>query len=160
MIARIALLLSLLCAAPAMAQTATLCPWFTTGSAAEALGGDVSLTTNVAGTFDGMCVFTRGSGVSAPTLQIKVGNANTHPCPAVSAKLSALGNEAVQCETMMSNGRRADMIAGRVRDVYFVVTMADVPAATRAPAPDARPTDPYAAPLLERVAEQVAGNLY
>jgi len=163
MIARLILILILAPAAAAMAQAGAVCPWFTAGSAAKVLGGDVSLTAHLTaqpnGSWEGDCRFVRGSGASAPAIAILIGEVDTHPCPPASAKLKALGNEAMQCHQTIQ-GEQADTIAGRMRDLYFVVTMIDVPEATRDKPADARLASPYGASALERVAEQVVGNLY
>jgi hypothetical protein len=52
------------------------------------------------------------------------------------------------------------MIAGRVRNVYFMVGIGNVPGATALPPAPARPSDPFSASILERITEQVVGNLY
>jgi hypothetical protein len=151
----------LLLAAPAAvaAQTSPVCPWYTTGSAERMLGGQVMLIAHVNGTYDGSCMFARGTGPSAPAIEIVIGKANLHPCPDSSTKVSALGNEAVQCRRELQ-GSQVVTIAGRMRDVYFSVSMMNVSGAT-----DEQPADPhlspeYGASPLERVAEQVVGNLY
>jgi hypothetical protein len=161
MMLRIWFFLALTCTtAPALAQPGALCPWFTWGSATNALGGDVSSVVKVAGTFEGTCVFTHGAGDAARSIQIIVGKMDTHACSDASMKVKALGNEAVQCEAIIAGGRKVNTIAGRVREEYFAVTMINVSAATRVEPADGRLSDPYAASLLEKVAEQVAGNLY
>jgi hypothetical protein len=159
MIARIVLLLTIAPAA-AFAQTEAICPWFTTGSAVKILGGDVTLVAHASGNWDGSCRFSRGSGEAAQSIDILIGKLDTHPCPPGSAKVPALGNEAVQCGRSKANGEEANTIAGRVRDAYFVVTMTNVPDATRREPADARLSGPYGASALLKVAEQVAGNLF
>lgn len=158
MIARIALVLIVAGCPAAMAQIPILCPWLSTGSAAAALGGDVRVTAHSENNWQGSCRFTRQTSGSTPAIDIQVSKENSHPCPGGSAKLRALGNEAVECSS--SHGEHAYTIAGRVRDAWFEVTMTGVPEATREPAANARPADPYGATALERIAEQVVGNLY
>lgn len=158
--ARTVFLLMIASATSALAQTAAVCPWLTIGSAATVLGGDVILTAHVEGNFAGSCRFTRQAGETTQSIEVLVGKIDTHTCQQGSTKLKALGNEAVQCRRMISSRAKADTIAGRVRDVYFVVTMTNVPEATREQPADAHPSDSYGASMLERVAEQVAGNLY
>jgi hypothetical protein len=160
MIARIALVLIVAGCPAAMAQIPVLCPWLSTGSAATALGGDVRVTAHSENNWQGSCHFTRQTSGSTQAIDIQVTKENSHPCPGGSAKLRALGNEAVECFRSSSHGEPADTIAGRVRDAWFEVTMTGVPEATREPAAKARPADPYSATALERIAEQVVGNLY
>jgi hypothetical protein len=156
--ARIAVLL-LAVPAAALAQGIPVCPWYSTGSAEHLLGGEVTLVTHVNGTWEGSCTFTRGTGPSAPAIEIVIGKLNVHPCPETSTKVNALGNEAVQCSRAM-DGRKADTIAGRMRDVYFAVSMINVADATLEEPGDQHLSPEYGASPLERVAEQVVGNLY
>jgi hypothetical protein len=98
------------------------------------------------------------SGGDTKMLRILVGKVDKHVCPPKSTQLKALGNEAVQCRRRDAQGHPWDVIAGRMRDVFFVVTSI-VPDAAAMPKADGPPTDPYGASTLERVAEQVVGNL-
>jgi hypothetical protein len=157
---RIALLLLLISAPAAFSQVPAVCPWFTTGSAAMELGGEVTMVAHASGNLDGSCRFEHHSGKVAQTIEILVSKKDSHPCPTGSKSLQALGNEAVLCTRTNSQGSESDTIAGRVRDAYFVVTMTNVPDAIREPSADARPSDPFEASPLEQVAEQVAGNLF
>ena len=91
-------------------------------------------------------------------LRILVGKVDRHACAPESTQLKALGNEAVQCRRPDEQGHPWDVIAGRMRDVFFVVT-SNVPDVAAMPKADGPPTDPYSASILERVAEQVVGNL-
>jgi hypothetical protein len=159
-VAPIVFLLILASASVAPAQSTVACPWLTSGSAAKALGGDVTMTAHASENGEGSCEFVRQVGPVMEKIDIEVGKSDTHPCPDGSTALSALGNQAVQCRRNPSPGQRADIIAGRVRDVYFVVTMVNVPGAAEEASADARPVDSYGASLLERIAEQVVGNLY
>ncbi len=154
-------LLLLLGAWPAMglAQPDVHCPWFTTGSAARVLGGEVKVTTHVVDSRDGSCEFTRTLASSAQVIEILVGKSDTHPCPESSQRLKALGNEAAQCTRDGQQGQRQDIIAGRVRDVFFVVSLSSGPPSLPKPEAMAGPDSNGASPL-ERVAEQVAGNLF
>jgi len=153
------LLVLLLGLAPvaAFGQSATLCPWFTNGSAAHVLGGEIALAAKVDGNFSGSCRFTRQSEDSVRSIDVGVGKTDTHACPAGSLKLKTLGNEAVQCA---ARGEGNYTIAGHIRDVFFVITLSNVPDAIREPLASAKPADPYHATVLEQVAEQVVGNLY
>jgi hypothetical protein len=151
--------LVLACSAAAFAQTDTVCPWFSTGSAAKVLGGEVTSVVQATGNWSGSCVFTRKSANTMKMLEILVGKDNTHPCPEGSSQVGALGNEAVQCRRKGEQGQQENTIAGRVRSVFFVVSMTDGRPASQT-YPDARQPDPNAASELERIAEQVTGNLF
>lgn len=154
------LLLMFPSALTAFSQAPAVCPWFTTGSAAMALGGDVTMVAHASGNWDGSCKFEHRSEKVTQTIEILVSKTDSHPCPTMSTSLKALGNEAVQCAHTNPNGDESDIIAGRVRDAYFVVTMTNVRGAIREPSGQTRPSDPFDASSLERVAEQVVGNLF
>lgn len=156
---RIVVLLSVLSTGVCAAQTPPVCPWFSTGSATSVLGGPVELSSHVEDNSQGMCRFTRASGGEKESLVITIGKENTHACAQDSAKLVALGNEAVQCKNTDAQGQTLDVIAGHVRQLFFVVSAANIPDAAKAPSAMV-PPDPYAASVLERIAEQVVGNLY
>src|SRR5580700_10811392 len=116
MIAR-AVLLSLFAVAPvAAAQTPTVCPWLSSGTATNVLGGTPTLIAHLEGNSEGSCRFSRQSAETTEKIEILVGKANTHPCPDGSTKLAALGNEAMQCRQTTSEGQHADVIAGRMRN--------------------------------------------
>jgi hypothetical protein len=139
-------------------QAQSVCPWFTLGSAAWFLGGDVTVTARSGGNWEGSCRFVRTTRAMSATIEILIGKVNTHTCPEASTKVPALGNEAVQCRRANDH---ADIIAGRARDAYFVVSLTNVPAAADSEkAPNAHPGDRFNASLVEQVAEQVVGNLY
>jgi hypothetical protein len=159
MISRI-LLISFLLAALATARAQTVCPWFTAGSAESVLGGEVRVTANSEGNWQGSCRFTRQAQSALQSIEIEIGKANPHACPEGSTKIKALGNESVQCRRASSHGDASYVVTGRVRDAYFVVTMTGVPDANEDPAADPRISDAYGASKIERVAEQVAGNLF
>jgi hypothetical protein len=144
----------------AFSQAPAVCPWFTTGSAAMALGGDVTMVAHALGNWDGSCKFEHHSERVTQTIEILVSKTDSHPCPTASVSLKALGNEAVQCSRTNAQGFESDTIAGRVRNAYFVVTMTNVPGAIREPSGQTHPSDPFEASLLERVAEQAVGNLF
>jgi hypothetical protein len=157
---RIAFLLMLMSAPAAYAQSPAVCPWYTTGSAAMALGGDVTLIAHASGNWDGSCKFEHHSGRVTQTIEIKVSKTDSHPCPIGSKSLKALGNEAVQCTRTNLIGDESETIAGRVRNAYFVVAVTNVPGAILGPSGQTHPSDPFGASPLERVAEQVVGNLF
>jgi hypothetical protein len=147
-------------AATAMGQAVTACPWLASGTAATLLGGEVTVTAHVEGTFAGSCRFARPVSESLASIEILVGPADSHACPQDKVKLKAIGNEAVQCRRLDSPTRQSDMIAGRIRNVYFVVTMNNIAGDTKMEPGDPKLADAYGASALERVTEQVVGNLY
>jgi hypothetical protein len=157
---RIALLISVLSTGACAAQTPFACPWLSTGSAATVLGGPVTVSAHVEGNQQGTCRFTRESDGKLMALEITIGKEDTHLCPPGSMKLVALGNEAVQCKSVNAKGLWLDVIAGRIRNLYFAVSTGNVLDAATVPSVPARPLDPYGASVLERVTEQVVGNLY
>lgn len=144
----------------AVGQATTACPWLTSGTAATLLGGDVTVAAHIEGASAGSCRFVRQSGAPSASIEVLVGPTDTHPCPQGSAKLRALGNEAVQCRLTPQTAQQSDVIAGRMRNVYFVVTLTNVGGALTQEPADPRLADAYGASALERVAEQVVGNLY
>lgn len=148
-----------LACATAAAQKPVSCPWFSSGSAQAVLGGPVLANLQVEGNAQGSCEFTSQPGGNTRTLRILAGKADTHACPLGSPQLKALGNEAMQCRFTDAQRNRWDVIAGRMRDVFFVVSMSNVPDAAAAPSAEGRLADPYSASILEQVAEQVVGNL-
>ena len=160
MIVRVLLLLVIVPACATPAQTASQCPWLSSGTAAKILGGNISLEAHADGNDDGSCRFVRNDGGKAESIDILIGKKDTHPCPAESASVRSLGNEAVQCRRLDPDNQQIDIIAGRMRDVYFAVTMTGLPDAARQIPADPHLSDPFGASLLERVAEQVVGNLY
>jgi hypothetical protein len=135
------------------ARSQKVCPWLTEGSAAKALGGDVSVTVNVADTGEGSCKFTRQQDPS-DSLDILISKAAFPTCPADSAKLQGIGNEAVLCKPPGSHSEAVEMVSSRVRDLHFTVTRA-----SRRQKSTAKSTDAQEG-VLTQIAEQVAGNLY
>jgi hypothetical protein len=145
----------------ALGHASTTCPWLTTGTAERFLGGEVLVATNVDGSAGGSCSFTRhGDTGNATFIEILAGAIDTHPCPQESVKVKALGNEAVQCRHSLSASSQSDQIAGRIRKTFFVVTIANVPGATKKEPSDPRLNDAYGVSVVERLAELVVGNLY
>jgi hypothetical protein len=146
-------------AVTAKAQTVTQCPWLTSGTAERFLGGEVSVTTRVDGTTKGACSFVHQAGTSSSSIEILVGPEGTHACSKDGAKLRGLGNEAVECHHNIAT-QQSDQIAGRIRNIYFLVTMTNVPGATTREPSDPRLADSFGASPVERLAELVVGNLY
>lgn len=131
----------------------TICPWLTQGSAVRALGGDVSITVSVSSTGEGSCEF-KVQHETLNSLEIIVSKAKLPTCPAESAKLIGVGNEAVRCRLLGSNGKTTEMVSSRVRDVHMTVTLTTYGEKIPAETSD-RQRD-----ILEQIAEQVAGSLY
>jgi hypothetical protein len=136
---------------PAKAHTAASCPWLTEGSAAHALGGDVVVTVTPASKDAGSCRFVK-QPEGKETLEILVGGAIAHTCPADSLQLKGIGNEASRCR--VAGSRDAEMVEGRVRELSFTVVLR-----SGAQKGAGKPDDPRD-DALEQIAEQVAGNLY
>jgi hypothetical protein len=130
----------------------TGCPWLTKGSAAKALGGDVSVAVNMSSPLEGSCRFSREPD-SADYLEIHISKVVLPACPAGSMDLKGIGNQAMRCVPPGSHGRGIEMISSRVRDLYFTVTCASRGQKNNAKA-DAQDD------ALEQIAEQVAGSLY
>jgi hypothetical protein len=152
-------LILLLSTGSCFAQTPTVCPWLSTGSAAKALGGPVELDLHLQSSSLGTCRFINGSGADQESIEITIGKVDTHACPAGSTRMVGFGNEAVECKQTSSGRPALSVIAGRVRDVYFVVGIRnphDDPMAV----PPMHRGDPDHPAVLELVAEQVVGNLY
>ncbi|HTY82867.1 MAG TPA: hypothetical protein VMB19_01545 [Silvibacterium sp.] len=136
-----------------MTHTRTGCPWLTEGSAAHALGGDVSVTADVSDMGEGICKFARKQG-STDFMEILVSKAGLPACPPGSVALKGIGNEALTCRHGESRGDSVEMINSRVRDFHFTVTLT-----VRGQKGSSKSDDPQN-DALEQVAEQIAGNLY
>jgi hypothetical protein len=156
MIARLMLLLAIGAGPAALAQSSQGCPWLNAGTAARILGAEVAVTAHSDSNWSGACRFVTSAAMPA-SIEIRVGNTDTHPCGAGAAQLTAIGNQAVLCSLQAAGGRRVQTVSGRVRDAWFSVTLA-MPsgAGERTPSPG----EPARAPAIEFLAEQVAGNLY
>jgi hypothetical protein len=159
MVRLVVLLILIASSTVAVGQAVAACPWLTSGTAAKLLGGDVTVMARVDATGAGSCSFARQNGATSASIEILVGPTDTHPCPQGSMQLKALGNEAMQCR-VAKPAQPADIIAGRIRNIYFVVTMTNVSGANTTEPSDPRLADSYGASALERVAELVVGNLY
>ena len=157
---RALLLLWLVCSVVCVAQTPAVCPWFSTGSAAVVLGGPVVVTAKAVNNGEGTCRFTRQGRDQNQSLAITIGKQDTHACPQGGTRLIALGNEAVQCTRALMPNQHRDVVAGRMRDVFFAIELENVATEKAVPVPSANSSDLYAPSMLERVAEQVVGNLY
>ena len=120
-------------------SAATTCPWLTEGSAAKVLGGPVHVILNVASATQGTCTFVK---TARPQEQLKVlvGAGNVPSCPAGSAKVVGVGNQASRCHLPHS----AQMISGNVRAVDMAITL----------------SGNQTEDAIQQIAEQVAGNLF
>ena len=130
-----------------------ICPWLTQGSAAAMLGGDVSAVIKLTPPEQGSCAFTLQQGATTYVLEVVVAITPRTTCPPASAKLPGIGNEAVACRLQRSPNEIIDAVSSRVRTLYFTVSL------TTQGTPN--PTLPLNKPkdIVERAAEQVAGNL-
>jgi hypothetical protein len=127
----------------------TSCPWLNQGSAAKVLASEVSLSVQVSDANEGMCVF---SSKLQPEelLKIEVSKTASSACGADSAKLKGLGNEAMRCKV----NPNTEMISGRVRDLYFAITLK-----TSKRQGSMNPASAHE-DTFELIAEQVTGNLF
>jgi hypothetical protein len=152
-------LAALLLLAPhlAQAQEQPTCPWLTAGTAAATLDGPALSTVKLTGSaeqLEGNCTFTLTQGVVLSTLEIVVTRTPKPACPSNSPKLTGIGNEATVCRLDRSPTEVRYAIDSRVRDLYLRTSLA---------IQGASPTSKNTAnqqQLLERVAEQVTGNLF
>ena len=124
------------------------CPWLSQGSAARALGGDVSTKVSVSDTGEGSCRFLREQR-SPDALKILVSKNALASCPTESTKLQGIGNQAVRCRV-----KGLEMVSGRVRDLHFTVTLTSREQKSPVKLPDVQED------ALEQIAEQIAGNLF
>ncbi len=129
------------------------CPWLTAGSAARALGDDVSVSVNTTNNHDGSCKFLKLKD-SRDSLQIQVSKGSLTGCPAEHTKLVGVGNEATECRLPGSHGETVEMVNSRVRDVHFNVILT-IFGQRMSPKSADEPEVP-----VEQIAEQIAGSLY
>jgi hypothetical protein len=115
------------------------CPWLTEGSAAKVLGGPVHVILNLASANQGTCTFVK---TTRPQEQLKVliGAGNIASCPAGSARVVGVGDQASRCHLPHST----QMISGIVRANDMAITLSGN-----------QPED-----AIQQIAEQVAGNLF
>jgi hypothetical protein len=76
------------------------------------------------------------------------------PAPPASQKLLGIGNEAVACRLQRSPNDAVEMVSSRVRRLYFTVSL-KIQGAANPGIPPSKQRD-----IVERAAEQVAGNLF
>ena len=131
-----------------------VCPWLTQGTAAAMLGGDVSPAIRLTPPGQGSCVFSLQQGAAMYSLEVIVESTRRTTCPPASPKLSGIGNEAVACRLQRSPNETVDMVSSRVRTLYFTVSL-KVQGTANPLIQLNKQRD-----IVERAAEQVAGNLF
>jgi hypothetical protein len=140
-------------AQPQERQENPVCPWLTAGTAAATLGAPATTAVTLHGDPDrpeGTCTFTAPQG---SVLEVAVTAVPSEPvCPANSLKLPAIGNEATFCRLDRSPTETRYVLTSRVRDLFFRTTLT-------LPQPDPKQQEAHQQ-QLERIAEQVAGNLF
>jgi hypothetical protein len=134
----------------------SVCPWLTQGSAAAMLGGDVSaiIKLTLSAPEQGSCAFSLHQGAAATySLEVVVESTPRTTCPPASPKLLGIGNEAVACRIQRSPNEAVEVVSSRVRTLYFTIGL------TTQGTPN--PSIPLGKQkdIVERAAEQVAGNL-
>lgn len=146
-----ALFFALLCASSSSA--APSCPWLTQGSVATALGGPVTASVQVSDSGEGACTFTRQDR-RQNSLKVVVQRTAQNSCPAESSKLKGIGNEAVLCKVQQSPNELIEMVASRVRELHFTVSLALHGGASQSSEIN------HAEDAVKQISEQVAGNLF
>src|SRR5271170_907261 len=131
-----------------------VCPWLTQGSAAAMLGGDVSAVIKLTPPEQGSCAFLLQRGAATYSLEVVVESTPRTVCPPASPKLLGIGNEAVACRLQRSPNETVDMVSSRVRILYPTVSL-KVQGTANPLIPPNKQRD-----IVERAAEQVAGNLF
>jgi len=131
-----------------------VCPWLTQGSAAAMLGGDVSSVIKLTPPGEGSCVFSLQQGAAMYSLEVVVEGTPRTVCPPTSPKLLGIGNEAVACRLQRSPNDAVEVVSSRVRTLYFTVSL-KIQGAANPGIPLIKQRD-----IVERAAEQVAGNLF
>lgn len=145
------LLLSLPLCASARAQTA--CPWLTQGTAETFLNESTVASAHLLPNGEGSCIFTLHHGAATSALQITISSAPQPACPA-GKPLTGIGTQAMFCSASPSHIQTVDTVSGRVRDHYFTVLL--VINSKSAAAATSRQRES----IVERAAEEVAGNLF
>ena len=144
-------------AQPQERQENPVCPWLTAGTAAATLGAPATTAVTLHGDPDrpeGTCTFTAPQG---SILEVAVTTTPSEPvCPVNSLKLPAIGNEATFCRLDRSPTETRYVLTSRVRDLFFRTTLSLQPSNSQ---PDPKQQEAIQH-QLERIAEQVAGNLF
>lgn len=142
---------------PACVCAQQVCPWLTQGTAAALMAGDVRANVHVS-EGEGTCEFLRtavdddnlaavGEGL---LLRIAVSRQLPREC-ATGEPLKGIGQDSVFCDED-ADGKHRQMIQGRVRNTYFLLTLTSKQTRTTNEAVLRR--------TLEQAAEEVAGNLF
>lgn len=142
---------------PACARSQQVCPWLTQGTAAALMAGDVRASVHVSAG-EGTCEFLRtaddddnraavGEGL---LLGIAVSRQLPREC-ATGEPLKGVGQDSVFCAED-ADGKHQQMIRGRVRNTYFLLTLTSKATRTTNEAVLRR--------TLDQAAEEVAGNLF
>ena len=137
-----------------MLRAEPVCPWLTQGSAAAMLGGDVSSVIKLTPAGEGSCAFSLQQGVTTYSLEVVVESTQRTTCPPTSPNLPGIGNEAVACRLQLSPNETVDVVSSRVRTLYFTVSL-KIQGTANPGIPLNKQRD-----IVERAAEQVAGNLF
>jgi hypothetical protein len=155
MIARALFVLALAAPLARCQQPPQQCPWLSAGTAATALGAEVTVSAHSDSNWSGSCRFTTSS--KEQSIEVTVGRTDPHACGPSATSVAAIGNEAALCSKRGSGGPIMQVLAGRVRDAWFVVKMTLPPSAPPASSSEGEPSDSASVRFL---AEQIAGNLY
>jgi hypothetical protein len=124
--------LAIVMLAPTVGHAQTKCPWMNEATAGGFLGGPVTLSVTVNDRGDGACDFSRQQAAAIRHLHIAVNTmadvSKEFPtflaqCPAKSATLHAIGNEAVFCTVQGGSDAYSARVVGRVRAQAFVVDL-------------------------------------
>jgi hypothetical protein len=118
------------------------------------LGGDVIAVIKLTPPDQGSCAFSLQQGTATYSLEVVVENTPHTTCPPASPKLTGIGNEAASCRLQRSPNETAEVVTSRVRTLYFTITLT-----TQGAANPGVPLDKQK-DIVERAAEQVAGNLF
>jgi len=133
------------------------CPWLNAATAAGVLEGPVQTAVTKNGE-DATCEFSRrDSGGKLRIEVVSVGASRDElaaykaQCIAPVVPLKAIGNEALACSVDTRNGEAAEQVVGRVRKQAFLVRVSSTASGFQRQALREK---------AEKVAEQVAGNLF
>ena len=130
------------------------CPWFTQGSAAALLGGEVTSTVLAKSADSGTCHFSRQDGDATYSLDIMVQQDLPSPCRADKEKLAGLGTAATGCTVEHSNAALIEQIDAQVRDQHFASVL-EIRGAKLSMVQQQTFRS-----LFHQAAEQIAGNLF
>jgi hypothetical protein len=149
---------------PGLCHAKNNCPWINEATASGLLSGEATgEMTEAAPGQPAVCTFTQQDKGVTRILKITVEqSANPHPllvslqarCGANGMALSAIGNEAMMCAVDDRKGAQEELVAGRVRDQVFTISMRTT-----------MKNDPLfnkesLQPVMRLAAEQVSGNLF